>query len=114
MAKGYKTGGRQAGTPNKRTAEVTERLAALGCDPIEGLARIALDETNAIEIRLRAYSELAPYAEPKRKSIEARIEGAHSVQINVIDSYADHLRRIDEKVIDQGENVVPLVNARLQ
>ncbi len=37
--------GRKKGTPNKRTIEVAERLAALGCDPIEGMARIAQGDT---------------------------------------------------------------------
>lgn len=41
MAKGRKTGGRTAGTPNRDTQDVTAKLAALGCDPIAGLAAIA-------------------------------------------------------------------------
>lgn len=36
-----KTGGRTKGTPNKRSAEIQHKLAEMGCDPIEGLARIA-------------------------------------------------------------------------
>ena len=70
MAKGYKTGGRSAGTPNKKTAEVAERLAALGCDPIEGMARLAMDESYAPELRGRMFSELAQYVAPKRKAVE--------------------------------------------
>lgn len=70
MTIGYKTGGRGLGTPNKRTAEVKERLEALGCDPIEGMARIAMDETVSAEIRGRMYSELAGYLYPKRKAID--------------------------------------------
>jgi hypothetical protein len=38
-----KTGGRVRGTPNKQTDAIDRKLAKLGCDPIEGLARIALD-----------------------------------------------------------------------
>src|SRR3954468_16183547 len=44
MALGQKTGGRRRGTPNRRTGEVAERLAALGCDPIEGMAAIAMGD----------------------------------------------------------------------
>src|SRR5689334_10116780 len=44
MPLGRKTGGRRRGTPNRRTGEVAERLAALGCDPIEGMARIAMGD----------------------------------------------------------------------
>jgi hypothetical protein len=74
MAAGYKTGGRTAGTPNKRTAEVAAKLAALGCDPIAGMARIAMDEANPIELRARMYSELAAYVAPKRKAVELSSE----------------------------------------
>ena len=70
MATGYKTGGRQAGTPNKRTQGVIERLEALGCDPIEGMARIAMDKDAPLELRGRMYSELAQYVACKRKAVE--------------------------------------------
>jgi len=70
MALGRKTGGRVAGTPNKRTAEVMGRLEALGCDPIEGMARIAMDESNVPELRGRMFAELAQYVTSKRKAVE--------------------------------------------
>ncbi len=71
MARGRKTGGRQLGTPNKRTQEVIDRLEALGCDPIEGMARIAMDDGNPIELRGRMFAELAQYVAPKRRAIES-------------------------------------------
>jgi len=37
-----KTGGRKAGAPNKKTQDVIDKLEAMECDPIEGMARIAL------------------------------------------------------------------------
>ena len=74
MALGRKTGGRVAGTPNKRTQDVIERLATLGCDPIEGMARIAMDESNAPELRGRMFAELAQYVAPKRKAVEHSAE----------------------------------------
>jgi hypothetical protein len=43
---GERRGGRQKGTPNRRTQEVADKLAALDCDPIEGMARIAEDTAN--------------------------------------------------------------------
>lgn len=67
---GERRGGRQKGTPNIRTLEIAERLSALGCDPIEGMARIAQDENNPPDLRGRMYAELAQYIAPKRKSIE--------------------------------------------
>jgi hypothetical protein len=41
---GERRGGRKKGTPNKLTQDVMAKLEALGCDPIEGMARIALGE----------------------------------------------------------------------
>ena len=65
-----KTGGRKAGTPNRRTVEIADRLAELGCDPIEGMARIAMNSKHAPELRGRMFAELAQYMYPKRKAIE--------------------------------------------
>ncbi|MEO8715192.1 MAG: hypothetical protein ABI369_09280 [Acetobacteraceae bacterium] len=67
---GERRGGRQKGTPNKATLSVMEKLTAIGCDPIAGMARLASDETNAPELRGRMYAELAGYVAPKRKAIE--------------------------------------------
>jgi len=69
MAYGSKTGGRKLGTPNRRTTEVVDRLLSLGCDPIEGMARIAMDPLSSPELRARMYVELAQYVAPKRKAI---------------------------------------------
>jgi len=74
MALGRKTGGRVAGTPNKRTQDVIERLESLGCDPIEGMAKIAMNEANPPELRGRMYAELAGYVAPKRKAVEHSAE----------------------------------------
>jgi hypothetical protein len=52
------------------TVAVAERLEALGCDPIEGMARIAMDINTPIDLRSKLYSELAQYIAPKRKAIE--------------------------------------------
>lgn len=82
MTRGYKTGGRVAGTPNKRTKDVIDRLAALGCDPIEGMARIAMDVSNPVEIRGRMYAELAAYLFPKRRAVEVG-ENVQPIMFNI-------------------------------
>jgi hypothetical protein len=75
MATGKKTGGRTKGTPNKKTRDVIEKLEALGCDPIEGMARLALqaEEDGDKSLAARMYSELAVYVAPKRKAIEQTV-----------------------------------------
>jgi hypothetical protein len=62
--------GRKKGTPNRITREAAERLEDLGCDPIEGMARLAGDTKNTPELRGRMYAELAQYVYPKRKAVE--------------------------------------------
>ena len=80
---GYaKTGGRQRGTPNKATADVAERLAALGCDPLDGLASLAKDPTSTKEFRRLCFNDLMPYAYSKRKPVD--ISSEQPTVVNVI------------------------------
>ena len=51
-----------------------DKLAKLKCDPIEGMARIAMDKDNAPKLRGRMFSELAQYTTPKRKAIELSMD----------------------------------------
>ena len=74
MTAGYKTGGRKKGTPNKRTQAVIDKLEELGCDPIEGMVRIAEDENNPVEVRVQCYKELAQYTAPKMRTVQHTTE----------------------------------------
>jgi hypothetical protein len=67
---------RPKGVPNRRTKEAVELLDSLGCDPLEGMARIALDENHPIELRARMFAELAPYVRPKlsAQKVDASVE----------------------------------------
>jgi hypothetical protein len=67
---GGRRGGWQKGTPNKCTRAVSGTLKALGCDPIEGMAQLAMDEGADRSLRFQAFKELAQYIHPKRKAIE--------------------------------------------
>jgi hypothetical protein len=96
MAKGLKTGGRQKGTPNRRTLEVADKLAALDCDPIEGMARIAMDTANPPQLRARMYAELAGYVAPKRKAVEYTAGHEADGEREEADPYAD--------VVDHDDN----------
>ena len=72
MAKGKKTGGRVAGTPNKDNQSIADKLEELGCYPLEGMAKIAelAMEAKDYAMALQAFKELGQYVAPKRKSIE--------------------------------------------
>jgi hypothetical protein len=54
-------------------------LADMECDPIAGMAQIALGESNPIELRARMFAELAQYVAPKRRAVE------HSGDVNLVE-----------------------------
>ncbi len=98
---GRKTGGRQAGTPNKRSKCVEERLASLGCDPIEGMAKIAMDPATPLAIRASMFRELAQYIAPKRKALEfeepVQVESVSFPELSE-DEYRQLVREALEKI----------------
>ena len=83
MASGKKTGGRMRGTPNKRTLDIQVMLDRLGCNPLEGMAKLAMNEATPIEIRARMYAELAQYIAPKRRSAEVQTTTDSRVVFNI-------------------------------
>jgi hypothetical protein len=83
MALGRKTGGRTAGTPNRRTQDLAARLEALGVDPVLGLAQIAQDATAPIELRARVQCELMAYLYPKRRALDVNGQAQQPISINI-------------------------------
>lgn len=78
LLKRKKTGGRQRGTPNKRTLERQTAIAAIkasGRDPVSFFADLLKNEDVPLDLRFAAAKELAPYVHPKLASIEARTGG---------------------------------------
>ena len=77
--------GRKPGSSNKKSAEISERLEELGCDPIEGMARIAIgaeaDGDKALAGNM--YKELAQYVASKRKSVELTGADGNPFETNV-------------------------------
>lgn len=62
--------GRPKGSLNKATVDIAEKLAKLRCDPLIGMARIAMNRKNPLELRGRMFAELAQYVAPKRRAVE--------------------------------------------
>ena len=69
------------GVPNKKSVEIADKLAALGCDPLQGMAEIAAiarrEGDNALAGQM--YKELAQYVAPKRKAIEHTGDLSHQI-----------------------------------
>src|SRR6516225_6719236 len=90
MALGHKTGGRKAGTPNRKTQEISELLESLGHNPIEAMVRIATDPEASLELRRRMNAELVQYVYPKRKPEEvagdqANLHIPNKISIVIVD-----------------------------
>ena len=67
---GERRGGRAAGTPNKRTLDLRERLAERlgdGWCPVVAMAEIAESKDAPLDLRLRALAEIAPYIHARRR-----------------------------------------------
>ena len=106
MAKGKKTGGRVAGTPNKNNQTIMDKLAALDCDPITGMATIAKESMEAKDYvtALNAFKELGQYVAPKRKSIEMTTHV----------TYEDRLRSMSEDELNEELRGMEIDPANLQ
>jgi hypothetical protein len=73
---GARTGaGRPRGSVNKRSDELEAKLAALGCDPAEGLVKITSDSLaeGDRDLAARCYTALMPYLYAKLKISEISI-----------------------------------------
>ena len=86
MARGFKTGGRVAGTKNRNTAETKQLLQNVVTKQIEKL-ETTLNKLEPVD-RLNALSKLLPYILPKQQNIE--ITNVETL------SEADRERRLNE------------------
>src|SRR5260370_8597365 len=62
---GERRGGRQRGTPNKKTREFMESVAASGLVPLEYMLKILRDEKQPQEVRIEMAKAAAPFVHPR-------------------------------------------------
>jgi hypothetical protein len=99
-----KTGGRQKGTPNHATSELKQKLAALGCDPLAELVKIARDLNIPVNARVFIYSTLLPYEYPKRKPIDDSDGERASVNVATI---------TPEEAVDLARELISVFGSRV-
>ncbi len=102
--------GRPKGSKGKRTERVEELLERIGCDPIEGMARVAMNDVEAlglvdgetipVTLRAKMYEALAPYIAPKRRSTELTIDQGENQHV-VLQLPPDLIRKLCK---DRGED----------
>lgn len=85
--KGKKTGGRSAGTPNKKTQTLLQICEEEGIDLFRALLKIAKNNTH--EKNFEAIKEACQYVLPKRRSLE-------------------HSGSLDPKMMEAAEQVAAL------
>ena len=90
--------GRPKGSKNKNKLDVQARLDALGCDPITGLATLAMDPANTKELQYHCYKELLSYIAPKKKSVE--VTGDEEAPVMVVYKWEGDEDQEQEKTDD--------------
>ena len=75
-------GGRQKGTPNKKTQAVVAAIESSGLTPLEYMLQAMRDETNPVSVRLDAARNAAPYVHPRLTAIE--VSGPNNGPIRLI------------------------------
>tara|TARA_Y100000004_G_scaffold75872_1_gene85358 strand:+ start:5911 stop:6303 length:393 start_codon:yes stop_codon:yes gene_type:complete len=110
-----RVGGRDKGTPNKKTVALQERVKKFmqqqgikNFDPLVALAGIAVDKATPLKLKVESLKELAQYLHPKRRAVEVSGEQTINVQekekkLKEID---DLLEEIEGKKITQNSDVL--------
>ena len=80
MAKGFKTGGRTAGTLNKRTQAMLEEIASTGETPLQYMLRVMRDPEATPARRDAMAAAAAPYIHPRL----AQLDMAAQQNVNIV------------------------------
>lgn len=86
--KGVKQGGRKVGTPNKRTAEIRDKIMESGLTPLEYFVKILRDEREDPTLRFEAAKAAAPYMHARIQSVEHTGKDGKALVIEVV-KFAD-------------------------
>jgi hypothetical protein len=70
VAEGFKTGGREKGTPNRATSDMRREIAESGEMPLEYIVRVMRDETVEQSRRDHMAKAAAPYLHPRLSVVE--------------------------------------------
>lgn len=81
-AKGERRGGRQKGTPNKKTQALQELIAEKypGYNPVLEMVDMALDDETPKDLKFACNKEVAKYMVPQLKAIEM-IHNEHTLPV---------------------------------
>lgn len=86
---GERRGGRDAGTPNRKTAEKVAAIEASGLTPLDYLLSVMRDDLLPREDRVDAAKAAAPYVHAKLANVELKAKVAFS--------HEDALAQLDDE-----------------
>ena len=102
-------GGRQKGTPNKKTKELQERVKKFmseqgikNFDPLVALAGISVDKSTPLKLKVEALKELAQYLHPKRRAVE--FSGEQTINVESKEKKIKELDELIEKIQSEKLN----------
>ena len=109
-------GGRQKGTPNKKTQELQERVKKFmknmgikDFDPLVALAGISQDKGTPLKLKVEALKELSQYFHPKRRAVE--FSGEQTINVQEKQQKLKELDELIEKLqIEKTEDLKETIN----
>jgi hypothetical protein len=104
MAKGFKTGGRQKGAPNRTTSEMRRAIAESGEMPVEYMVRVMRDENADPSRRDHMARAAASYLHPRLSVADQTFETNHNFVVQLPEVIED-VREWEKKA--QAENIRP-------
>ena len=108
---GERRGGRQKGTPNKRTVKMIAEVEESGLTPLDFLISVMRDETVPRAERMEAAAKAAPYVHPKLATVAvmAEIQVEQPIDFSMLDVQERQQLRV---MLEKRAELVPelLVN----
>jgi hypothetical protein len=101
MAKGFKSGGRKRGTPNRATSRAVAEFLAAGLSPLEFLLSVMRNDEYPLMLRVDAAGKAAQYVHPKLAQVE------HSGSITRTDIGELTMAELDQRIAALTESIDP-------
>lgn len=106
MAQGFKTGGRQKGTPNRATSDIRRAIAESGEMPVEYMVRVMRDENADPSRRDNMARAAASYLHPRLPTADNNSEINHNWVVRLPEVIED-MAEWEKKA--QAENIRPVM-----
>ena len=105
MAKGVKTGGRKAGTPNKSTANLREAAQQFTADALQTLVDVMKDDAQPAAARISAATAILDRGHGPQMHTETTISNVNApTQIELVAFESDYLKRLQASILSEAEN----------